>query len=50
MAVTATDRTLTLSRNTNQALGIGKFACDFMSGDIGNPDISVRESHRSVFC
>jgi 2-methylcitrate dehydratase len=30
-----------LARNTNQALGIGQFAIDFMSGKIGNPDASV---------
>ena len=32
-----------LARNTNQALGIGHFAIDFMSGKIGNPDASVLE-------
>ncbi|MCE2882510.1 MAG: MmgE/PrpD family protein, partial [Planctomycetaceae bacterium] len=30
-----------LPRNTNQALGIGQFAIDFMSGKIGKPDASV---------
>ncbi|MFO0872699.1 MAG: MmgE/PrpD family protein [Phycisphaerales bacterium] len=29
--------TVTLPRTTNQALGIGQFACDFMSGRIGSP-------------
>lgn len=28
----------TLPRDTNQALGIGRFAIDFMSGAIGKPD------------
>ena len=32
-----------LPRNTNQALGIGHFAIDFMSGKIGSPDASVLE-------
>ena len=43
MSATATDRTLTLGRDTNQALGIGQFACDFMSGAIGSPDTSVQD-------
>src|SRR5690349_14213526 len=30
-----------LSRNTNQALGIGQFAVDFMSGKIGRPSQAV---------
>jgi len=37
MTATATDTTITLSRDSNQALGIGRFACDFMSGNIGTP-------------
>ncbi len=32
---------VTLGRDTNQALGIGQFACDFMSGRIGEPSESV---------
>ena len=32
-----------LPRDTNQALGIGRFAIDFMSGKIGNPDAAVLE-------
>ena len=35
--------TVTLARNTNQALGIGQFAVDFMSGTIGAPAASVLE-------
>ena len=32
---------VTLSKNTNQALGIGRFAVDFMSGTIGAPSQAV---------
>ena len=35
--------TVSLPRNVNQALGIGQFAVDFMSGRIGKPDASVAE-------
>lgn len=35
------DTSVTLPRNTNQALGIGQFACDFMSRAIGAPDQTV---------
>ena len=41
-AATSTTQTV-LPRNTNQALGIGQFAIDFMSGKIGSPDASVFE-------
>ncbi|MFO0827140.1 MAG: MmgE/PrpD family protein [Phycisphaerales bacterium] len=34
---------VSLPRNTNQALGIGQFAVDFMSGRIGKPDASVAD-------
>jgi 2-methylcitrate dehydratase len=37
----ATATTVVLPRNTNQALGIGQFAVDFMSGRIGRPAPSV---------
>ena len=37
-----------LPRNTNQALGIGQFAIDFMSGKIGNPDASVLDHAASL--
>ncbi len=43
MTATATDTTVTLARDTNQAIGIGQFACDFMSGVIGTPNTSVRQ-------
>ncbi len=40
----ATSRTqVILPRNTNQALGIGQYAVDFMSGRIGAPDATVLE-------
>ncbi len=32
-----------LARDTNQALGIGRFAVDFMSGKVGKPDAGVLE-------
>lgn len=35
------DTATSLPRHTNQALGIGQFACDFMSGTIGAPDQTV---------
>ena len=41
-AATSTTQTI-LPRNSNQALGIGHFAIDFMSGKIGVPDASVLE-------
>ncbi|MCU0316286.1 MAG: MmgE/PrpD family protein [Fimbriimonadaceae bacterium] len=47
---------ITLSRNTNQALGIGQYAIDFMSGAFGSgPDPAVLERTRlfhtdSVLC
>jgi len=35
--ITNTQTTVSLSKNTNQAIGIGQFAVDFMSGTIGEP-------------
>ena len=35
--ITNTQATVSLSKNTNQAVGIGQFAVDFMSGTIGEP-------------
>ncbi|MHC4869305.1 MAG: hypothetical protein ACYTE2_06435, partial [Planctomycetota bacterium] len=45
MNTTATDSSCftTLPSDSNQALGIGRFAIDFMTGAIGNPDPSVLE-------
>lgn len=37
----ASTTAVTLPRNSNQALGIGQFACDFMSGKIGKPAQAV---------
>ena len=41
-AATSTTQVI-LPRNSNQALGIGQYAIDFMSGKIGAPDASVLE-------
>jgi 2-methylcitrate dehydratase len=38
---TVADTAVTLSADSNQALGIGHFAVDFMRGAIGDPDQSV---------
>ncbi len=36
-------REVLLPADSNQALGIGRFACDFLSGRIGSPDRAVLE-------
>lgn len=41
MTTTTSATSITLSRNTNQALGIGQFACDFIAGRIGEPSQTV---------
>lgn len=41
MTTSTSATSVTLSRNTNQALGIGQYACDFMAGRIGEPSQSV---------
>jgi 2-methylcitrate dehydratase len=46
MTATAADTFIRLNRDTNQALGIGRFACDFVSGAIGVPAETVE--HRTV--
>ena len=46
MTATVADTFVCLNRDTNQALGIGRFACDFVSGAIGAPDKTVE--HRTV--
>ncbi len=38
---TSSATSVSLPRNTNQALGIGQFAVDFMSGKLGKPDQAV---------
>lgn len=37
----STDTRIVLGRDTNQALGIGEFACRFMNGEIGEPSEAV---------
>ncbi|MFG0276191.1 MAG: MmgE/PrpD family protein [Phycisphaerales bacterium] len=37
----ASDTAVFLPADSNQALGIGQFACDFMAGTLGEPDASV---------
>ena len=49
MTTTTTEITTRLSRNSNQALGIGQFAIDFMSGSLGNPDQIVFEKTTLFF-
>jgi len=39
--ITNIDTAVSLPKNSNQALGIGKFAIDFMSGTIGDPSQEV---------
>jgi 2-methylcitrate dehydratase len=46
---TPTDTAVTLSCNSNQALGIGRFAVDFLSGKLGEPGEVVRERTRMFF-
>jgi len=40
---TSTETFVTLPKNTNQALGIGRFAVDFMTGSLGEPSQKVFE-------
>lgn len=40
---------ISLSRDTNQALGLGRFACDFINRTIGAPDRSVIERTELFF-
>ena len=46
MSAIATDTTVTLPHDCNQALGIGTFACDWCAGKLGTPHDSVK--HRTV--
>ena len=41
MTTTDIDTAISLPRDSNQALGIGTFACDFMRGDMGAPSDEV---------
>jgi 2-methylcitrate dehydratase len=43
MTATATATAITLPRDSNQAIGIGRYAIDFMSGTIGTPCKSVEQ-------
>jgi len=45
----ASDTAVFLPADSNQALGIGEFACDFMAGRIGEPDASVLERAERFF-
>ncbi len=49
MTATSTATTVTLPRDTNQALGIGRFAVDFMSGRLGEPAPAVFEQTLRFF-
>ncbi|MCH2139069.1 MAG: MmgE/PrpD family protein [Phycisphaerales bacterium] len=46
MSAIATDTTVTLPADSNQALGIGQFACDWVAGTLGTPGEAVQ--HRTV--
>src|SRR5262245_43164950 len=43
MPTAAAATTVSLPRNSNQALGLGRFAVDFMSGRLGDPATAVLE-------
>lgn len=43
MATSTSPNFINLPRNTNQALGIGQYAVDFISGKVGKPDVAVLE-------
>ena len=43
MTAAATDTVITLPRDSNQAIGIGQYAIDFMSGTIGTPCDTVEK-------
>jgi 2-methylcitrate dehydratase len=45
----ASDTAVLLPADSNQALGIGKFACDFMAGTIGEPGAGVLERTERFF-
>jgi 2-methylcitrate dehydratase len=49
MTATQTNTAVSLPRDSNQALGIGQFAIDFMSGKIGEPSPAVLERTRQFF-
>ncbi|MBL8745684.1 MAG: MmgE/PrpD family protein [Phycisphaerae bacterium] len=43
MAISSSPNFVNLPRHSNQALGIGQYAIDFISGKIGKPDVAVLE-------
>jgi len=45
----ASDTAVFLPADSNQALGVAQFACDFMSGAIGEPDASALERTERFF-
>lgn len=47
--ITNTDTAISLPKNSNQALGIGIFAIDFMGGSIGEPNQSVYDKTALFF-
>ena len=49
MTATETTSSITLPRDSNQALGIGRYACEFMSGRIGEPGEAVIERTTMFF-
>ncbi len=49
MTTTTTQTSVTLPKNSNQALGIGQFAVDFMSGTIGEPSQDVLDKTKLFF-
>lgn len=46
---TTSTTSVKLGRDTNQALGIGQFACDFMNGTIGEPSDAVLQRTTQFF-
>jgi 2-methylcitrate dehydratase len=49
MTTTRTDSAVNLARDTNQALGIGQFAVDFINNNLGQPDAAVRTRTTQFF-
>ncbi|MHC5028393.1 MAG: MmgE/PrpD family protein, partial [Planctomycetota bacterium] len=49
MTTAATDTAVTLPRDTNQALGIGQFAVDFLRNGLGEPSAAVEQRTMQFF-
>jgi len=47
--ITNLDTAVSLPKNSNQALGIGEFAVEFMSGSVGEPDQAVLDKTAMFF-